>query len=89
MSKTPLQQLIDILQQDLDKMPNPSSDKAAALYYCQAVAKSLLPTERQAIEDAYDAGHEDGDSYHTSDCETYETNANYFTTKFNDNEKTD
>jgi hypothetical protein len=80
MSKTPLQQLIDILQQDLDRMPNPSSDKAAALYYCQAVAKSLLPTEREVIEAAYDSGRADG--------EDGALNFNYFYSKFNDNEHT-
>jgi hypothetical protein len=75
MSKTPLQQLIDILQQDLDMMPNPLSDKAAALYYCQAAAMSLLPTEREVIEDVWCDGN-DG----------YGAAADYFTTKFNDNE---
>jgi hypothetical protein len=83
MSKTPLQQLIDILQQDLDRMPNPSSDKAAALYYCQAVAKSLLPTEREVIEAAYDSGVLAQQRLNNG-CD-YVCQSVYFTTKFNDN----
>jgi hypothetical protein len=88
MSKTPLQQLIDILQQDLDMMPNPLSDKAAALYYCQAAAMSLLPTEREVIEEAYQAGME-GERRFNKGYMFDGNKFDYFTTKFNDNEKTD
>ena len=91
MSKTPLQTAIEQIEQEIDKW-QPDGNLLivrGALLTCRDICTALLPTEREVIEEAYDAGHEDGDSFHTSDCETYETAANYFTTKFNDNEKTD
>jgi len=86
MSKTPLQTAIDKL---VERYNETSSEMQEAAYAIAIMdLRSLLPTEREVIEEAYDAGHEDGDSHHTSDCETYETAANYFTTKFNDNDHT-
>lgn len=93
--KTPLQQALHRLNEQIDTL----NDVKEHAEHADAVLRflkqerdyltALLPTEREVIEEAYDAGHEDGDSHHTSDCETYETATNYFTTKFNDNEKTD
>ena len=65
MSKTPLQTAIEQVQ----KMPLPDLGVIAIL-------TALLPTEREVIEEAYDAGRADG--------EDGTLNFNYFYSKFND-----
>ena len=71
MSKTPLQQAIE----HMGKLQN-EGYITANLNSVVHILKSLLPTERDVIEDAYKMGTIYGD---INDSETY------FTTKFNDN----
>lgn len=84
MSKTPIQQAIEQIQKNA---------KYTALHYqsacddCIAILTDILPTERDVIEEAWDTGKQDGKDmgYHGR---AEHTSANhYFTTKFNDNEK--
>lgn len=51
----------------------------------QKMAKSLLPAEREAIEQAYSAGMEDGgaiEDMHSSKEIKYDDAQDYFTTKY-------
>jgi hypothetical protein len=89
MSKTPLQQLIAQMEQKKSdrkiqakgqskKEKDFLQEEIYAISECIESATALLPTEREVIEDVWCDGN-DG----------YGAAADYFTTKFNDNEKTD
>lgn len=63
--KTPMQQLIYKLKKQKQILKNSfesgkwNDDRRSEIDNSIAIAESLLLIERKAIEDAYDAGHED------------------------------
>lgn len=84
--KTPIQQAIDKL---VERYNETSSEMQEAAYAIAIMdLRSLLPTEREVIEEAWNTGKEDGKdmSYHGRAEHT--SAQHYFTTKFNDNEHT-
>ena len=84
MSKTPLQTAIEQIEQEIDKW-QPDGNLLivrGALLTCRDICTALLPTEREVIEEAYYEGYSDRENHR-------QYNKLYFTTKFNDNEKTD
>ena len=83
MSKTPLQQAIEQIEQEIDKW-QPDGNLLivrGALLTCRDICTALLPNEREVIEEAYDDGYWDSERMSPM-------NNDYFTTKFNDNEHT-
>lgn len=92
--QTPIQQAIEQIEAQIKNNDNNTSIEG---WYKIGIKKglkialneltALLPTERDVIEDAWDTGKQDGKDmgYHGR---AEHTSANhYFTTKFNDNEK--
>lgn len=75
--KTAIQQAIELLTKQFNATP--STQEKVAYANSIMVLQSLLPTEREVIEEAYHIGREDGGRG--------TINFNYFTTKFNDNEQ--
>ena len=89
MSKTPLQTAIEQIEQEIDKW-QPDGNLLivrGALLTCRDICTALLPTEREVIETAYDSGVLAQQRLNNG-CD-YVCQSVYFTTKFNDNEKTD
>jgi hypothetical protein len=83
MSKTPLQTAIEQIEQEIDKW-QPDGNLLivrGALLTCRDICTTLLPNERDVIEEAYDDGYWDSERMSPM-------NNDYFTTKFNDNEHT-
>jgi hypothetical protein len=83
MSKTPLQQAIEQIEQEIDKW-QPDGNLLivrGALLTCRDICTTLLPNERDVIEEAYDDGYWDSERMSPM-------NNDYFTTKFNGNEHT-
>lgn len=81
MSKTSLQTAIEQIEQEIDKW-QPDGNLLivrGALLTCRDICTTLLPNEREVIEEAYDAGANSG-MMGGSGSSDY-----YFTTKFNDN----
>jgi hypothetical protein len=88
MSKTPLQTAIEQIEQEIDKW-QPDGNLLivrGALLTCRDICTTLLPNEREVIEEAYEAGVEDERRFNKG----YMFEADkfvYFTTKFNGNER--
>ena len=86
MSKTPIQQAIDKL---VERYNETSSEMQEAAYAIAIMdLRSLLPTEREVIEEAWNTGKEDGKDMGYHGRAEHTSAQHYFTTKFNDNEHT-
>jgi len=86
MSKTPLQTAIEKL---VERYNETSSEMQEAAYAIAIMdLRSLLPTEREVIEEAWNTGKEDGKDMGYHGRAEHTSAQHYFTTKFNDNENT-
>lgn len=86
MSKTPIQTAIEKL---VERYNETSSEMQEAAYAIAIMdLRSLLPTEREVIEDAWNTGKEDGKDMGYHGRAEHTSAQHYFTTKFNDNEHT-
>ena len=84
--KTAIQQAIDKL---VERYNETSSEMQEAAYAIAIMdLRSLLPTEREVIEDAWNTGKEDGKDMGYHGRAEHTSAQHYFTTKFNDNEHT-
>ena len=77
--KTALQQAIEQIQQKIAECPEFDNERGAYLT-CKAILTALLPTERDVINEAYDNGYWDSERMAAQDKD-------YFTTKFNNDDK--
>lgn len=86
MSKTPIQTAIEKL---VERYNETSSEMQEAAYAIAIMdLRSLLPTEREVIEEAWNTGKEDGKDMGYHGRAEHTSAQHYFTTKFNDNERT-
>ena len=84
--KTAIQQAIDKL---VERYNETSSEMQEAAYAIAIMdLRSLLPTEREVIEEAWNTGKEDGKDMGYHGRAEHTSAQHYFTTKFNDNEHT-